>query len=195
MNFLPQTGQSKFFSPVCVRVCLANSSLRANRLPQELQRQGKGRSPARKERMRAFLRAISVDFSILWMRVNNFRLLFREVSSVRRSPSRRPPRRHEESYASERASTRAGRQARPQRETCSGQGWRQKPRGWTQLYKQTFNIQSRFGLIRSFIGKLSQDPLSGKFAPFSRPFSFCFRPFHLINFPLQARHILYSRSR
>ena len=35
----------KFFSPVCVLVCLANSSERAKRLPHPNHEQGKGRSP------------------------------------------------------------------------------------------------------------------------------------------------------
>ena len=45
MNLLWQTGQMKFFSPVCVRVWRASSSLRANRFPQPDQWQGNGRSP------------------------------------------------------------------------------------------------------------------------------------------------------
>jgi hypothetical protein len=50
MNFLPQTGQMKFFSPVCVRQCLASSSDRANLLPQPDHWQGKGRSPTNKNK-------------------------------------------------------------------------------------------------------------------------------------------------
>lgn len=46
MNFLAQTGQEKFFSPVWVRRCLASSSERANRLPQSSHRHGNGLSPA-----------------------------------------------------------------------------------------------------------------------------------------------------
>jgi hypothetical protein len=46
MNFLLQTGHSKFFSPVWVLVCLASSSDLANRLPQLVHEQGNGRSPA-----------------------------------------------------------------------------------------------------------------------------------------------------
>lgn len=45
MKRLLQTGQMKFFSPVCVRMCLANSSDRANFLIHPAQVQGKGRSP------------------------------------------------------------------------------------------------------------------------------------------------------
>ena len=48
MNFLPQTGQVKFFSPVWVRVWRASSSERANLFPQPAQLQGKGRSPKQK---------------------------------------------------------------------------------------------------------------------------------------------------
>lgn len=46
MNFLSQTGHAKFFSPVCVLVCLASSSERANLLPQPAQVHLNGRSPA-----------------------------------------------------------------------------------------------------------------------------------------------------
>lgn len=46
MNFLAQTGQEKFFSPVWVRRCLASSSERANRFPQFSHRHGNGLSPA-----------------------------------------------------------------------------------------------------------------------------------------------------
>jgi len=45
MNLLLHTGHWKFFSPVCVLICRASSSLRANFLGQLLQVQGKGRSP------------------------------------------------------------------------------------------------------------------------------------------------------
>ena len=50
INLLWQTGHIKFFSPVCVLVCLANSSDRANRFPQPNQEQGKGRSPAKRKK-------------------------------------------------------------------------------------------------------------------------------------------------
>lgn len=45
MNLLWQTGQTKFFSPVWVLVCLANSSDLANLFPHPLQWQGNGLSP------------------------------------------------------------------------------------------------------------------------------------------------------
>ena len=47
MNLLLQTGQMKFFSPVCVRVCRANSSDLANRFVQPDQWQGNGLSPGK----------------------------------------------------------------------------------------------------------------------------------------------------
>lgn len=45
MNFLEQTGQAKFFSPVWVRVWRASSSDLANLLPQPPHPHGNGRSP------------------------------------------------------------------------------------------------------------------------------------------------------
>ena len=48
MNFLWQTGQMKFFSPVWVLVWRASSSERANLFPHPLQEHGKGLSPERK---------------------------------------------------------------------------------------------------------------------------------------------------
>lgn len=45
INRFWQTGQTKFFSPVWVLVCLANSSLRANLLRQEAHVHSKGLSP------------------------------------------------------------------------------------------------------------------------------------------------------
>lgn len=50
MNLFSQTGHEKFFSPVCVLRCLANSSDLANLLAQPTQLQGKGRSPGTKNR-------------------------------------------------------------------------------------------------------------------------------------------------
>jgi hypothetical protein len=47
MNFLPQTGHVKFFSPVWVRVWRASSSERAKRFPHPVQPHGNGRSPAK----------------------------------------------------------------------------------------------------------------------------------------------------
>ena len=49
MKRLLQTGQMKFFSPVCVRICRASSSERANFLIHPFQVQGKGRSPEMKQ--------------------------------------------------------------------------------------------------------------------------------------------------
>lgn len=48
MNFLEQTGQEKFFSPVCVRVWRASSSDLANLFPHPPQLHGKGRSPGKR---------------------------------------------------------------------------------------------------------------------------------------------------
>lgn len=48
INLLPQRGQPNFFSPVCVRLCLASSSDRANDLWQFAQSQWNGFSPAKK---------------------------------------------------------------------------------------------------------------------------------------------------
>lgn len=45
MNLFWQTGQTKFFSPVCVLVCRANSSLRANLFLQLGHEHSNGRSP------------------------------------------------------------------------------------------------------------------------------------------------------
>ena len=47
MNLLLHTGQMKFFSPVWVLICLANSSDLANFLLHPSQVQGKGLSPGR----------------------------------------------------------------------------------------------------------------------------------------------------
>jgi hypothetical protein len=49
INFLLQTGQVKFFSPVWVRVWRASSSERAKRFPHAGQTQGNGRSPEKKK--------------------------------------------------------------------------------------------------------------------------------------------------
>ena len=54
INLLWQTGQIKFFSPVCVLVCRANSSERAKRLPHPNQEQGKGRSPEKRKKVFIF---------------------------------------------------------------------------------------------------------------------------------------------
>ena len=47
MKRLSQTEQTKFFSPVCVRVCRTSSSERANRFKQPFQLHGNGFSPAK----------------------------------------------------------------------------------------------------------------------------------------------------
>lgn len=51
MNRFSQTGQGKFFSPVCVLKWRASSSERANRLPQLCQLHGNGRSPVEKKKI------------------------------------------------------------------------------------------------------------------------------------------------
>ena len=50
MKRLSQTAQTKFFSPVCVRVCRTSSSDRANRFTQPFQSHANGFSPGNAEK-------------------------------------------------------------------------------------------------------------------------------------------------